>query len=100
MKLACGVASVLLFLSNPGAAEATGSLAGRRTLRHLVSLAAWRSASRAGIKCPKPEPCMCHCDCPITEVHDVRKLQPTQLPCIPRPMLLAEQQQAARTSAA
>jgi len=44
------------------------AFAGSRRLRYLIALQAWQRATRIGLHCPKPEPCVCHCDCPDTVV--------------------------------
>jgi len=62
------------------------SLAGRRTLRYLAEVQAWRRRAQAGRNCPEPAPCECHCDCPPTRAEKPPKVP---LPCPTMPPLPA-----------
>lgn len=39
---------------------------GRASLGYLVAKQQWLQATRKGMKCPPPEACECHCNCPDT----------------------------------
>ena len=50
----------------------------RSVFGHLVALQAWQKISRTGVACPRPPPCVCHCDCPPTQPE---KPPPPDPPC-------------------
>jgi len=61
----------------------SSSVAGRRKFTYVVALKKWQRLSRSGVRCPKPQACECHCDCPNTEATGQTPTSPPLCPVFP-----------------